>query len=75
MYMEILFTQYLITVGWALTGAVSMALSLSILLKIFTWITPVNEWEELKNGNYAVAIVLASVVLGSALVIGFTVMP
>lgn len=52
-----------------------MALSLSILLKIFTWITPVNEWEELKNGNYAVAIVLASVVLGSALVIGFTVMP
>ncbi len=73
--MEILLTQYFITVGWALTGAISMALSLSILLKIFTWISPINEWEELQKGNYAVAIVLASVVVGAALVIGFTVMP
>lgn len=73
--MDILLTQYFITVGWALTGAVSMALSLSILLKIFTLISPIDEWEELKNGNYAIAIVLASVVLGTALVIGFTVMP
>lgn len=73
--METLFIQYLITVGWALTGAISMALSLSILLKLFTWISPIDEWEELRKGNYAVAIVLAAVVLGSALVIGFTVMP
>lgn len=73
--MDILLTQYLITIGWALSGAIGMALSLSILLKIFTWITPINEWEELKKGNYAVAIVLAAVVLGAALVISFTVMP
>lgn len=73
--METLLIQYLITVGWALTGAISMALSLSILLKIFTWISPIDEWEELRKGNYAVAIVLAAVVLGAALVIGFTVMP
>lgn len=73
--METLLIQYLITVGWALTGAVSMALSLSILLKIFTWISPIDDWGELKRGNYAVAIVLASVIIGAALVIGFTVMP
>ena len=68
-------TQYLITFGWALTGAVSMAVALSILVKIFAHITPIDEWEEIKKGNIAVAIVLASVVLGTALVIGFTVMP
>jgi len=73
--MRNLLIQYLITVGWGVTGAISMALSLSILLKIFTYISPINEWEELQKGNYAVAIVLASVILGSALVIAFTVSP
>ncbi|MDD3970058.1 MAG: hypothetical protein PHI91_02605 [Candidatus Pacebacteria bacterium] len=35
--------QYLITFGWAITGAISMAIALSLLLKIFTWVTPINE--------------------------------
>jgi uncharacterized membrane protein YjfL (UPF0719 family) len=73
--MEILLTQYLITFGWAVTGAISMAVSLSILTKLFSMISPINEWEELKNGNMAVAVVFASVIFGTALVIGLTVMP
>lgn len=73
--MEILLTQYLITFGWAITGAISMAVSLGILTKIFDIISPINEWEELKKGNLAVAIVFASVVIGTAFVIGLTVMP
>jgi len=68
-------TQYLITFGWALTGAVSMAVALSILVKIFSWITPINEWEEIKKGNMGVAIIIASIIIGTALVIGLTVMP
>ncbi len=67
--------QYLITFGWAITGAISMALSLSILVKIFAWISPIDEWEEIKKGNMSAAIVMASVILGAALVIGLTVMP
>lgn len=67
--------QYLITFGWALTGAISMAVALSILVKIFSWITPINEWEEIKKGNMGVAIILASIIIGTALVIGLTVMP
>jgi uncharacterized membrane protein YjfL (UPF0719 family) len=67
-------TQYLITFGWALTGAISMAVSLSILIKIFSFITPIDEWEEIKKGNVGVAIIMAAVILGTALVIGFTVM-
>ena len=66
--------QYLITFGWALTGAISMALSLSILLKIFSWITPIDEWKEIEKGNVSMAIILAAVIIGTALVIGLTVM-
>lgn len=67
-------TQYLITLGWALTGAISMSLALGILVKIFSAITPIDEWEELKKGNMAVATVMAAVIFGAALVIGLTVM-
>jgi uncharacterized membrane protein YjfL (UPF0719 family) len=67
--------QYLITFGWAITGAISMALALSLLLKIFIWITPIDEWEEVKKGNIGVSIIIASVIIGTALVVGLTVMP
>ena len=67
--------QYLITFGWAITGAISMALALSLLVKVFTLITPINEWEEVKKGNIGVSIIIASVIIGTALVIGLTVMP
>jgi len=67
--------QYLITFGWAITGAISMAIALSLLLKIFTWVTPINEWEEVKKGNIGVSIIISSVIIGTALVIGLTIMP
>jgi len=67
--------QYLITFGWAITGAISMAIALSILVVIFSRITPINEWEEIKKGNISVAIILAAVIIGTALVIGLIVMP
>ena len=67
-----LLLQYLITFGWAVTGAVSMAVALSILIKIFSWISPIDEWKEVARGNMSMAVVLASIILGTALVIGFT---
>ena len=73
--MEILIIQYFITFGWALTGAISMAVALGLLTKIFDWISPINEWEELKQGNMAVAIVFAAIIIGTAFVIGLTLMP
>lgn len=65
--------QYVITFGWALTGAISMAVSLSILIVIFSWISPVDEWKLIQKGNMSMAVVLSSVILGTALVIGFTI--
>lgn len=73
--MSSIFQQYLITFGWAITGAISMGVSLGIVVKIFSWITPIQEWKEIEKGNLAMGMILASVVLGSALVIGLTVMP
>lgn len=63
-------TSYLITLGWGIVGAVTMAVSLVLLFRIFTWLTPVDEWAELKNGNLGIAIVMAAVILAFALVVG-----
>lgn len=73
--METILTQYVITIGWAIAGAVSMALSLAILIAIFSKLTPINEWEEIKKGNMAVAIIMASVLIGGAIVISVTILP
>jgi len=73
--MTYILEQYLITFGWAITGAVSMAIALGTLIKVFSWITPIDEWEEIKKGNIGVAIIIAAVIIGTALVIGLTIMP
>jgi uncharacterized membrane protein YjfL (UPF0719 family) len=73
--MSYIFQQYLITFGWAITGALSMAIALGILVKIFSLITPINEWEEIKRGNIGVAIIMSAVIIGTAFVVGLTVMP
>ena len=60
---------------YALSGSLAMAISLAILVKIWAIITPVDDWEELKKGNLAVAIVMAAVILGFALVVSSAVHP
>lgn len=67
--------QYLITFGWALTGAISVALSIGLALKVFDWLTPINEWEEIKKNNISVAIIISALIIGTSLVIGLTIMP
>lgn len=70
-----LWLEYLKTFGWGLVGAVTMAVSLWILLRVFTWLTPVDEWEELKKGNLGIAIVMAAVIIGFAIVVASMVAP
>ncbi len=62
--------QYLMTFGWAVVGAVGMGVGLAVAFKIFTALTPnIDEVEELKKGNVAVAIVLAAVVISMGVVV------
>jgi uncharacterized membrane protein YjfL (UPF0719 family) len=41
-----------------------MAVSLWLVSKVFTWLTPIDEWEELRKGNLGIAIIMAAVVIG-----------
>jgi uncharacterized membrane protein YjfL (UPF0719 family) len=67
--------DYLKAIGWGAVGVLTMAFSLWVLLLVFTWLTPVDEWDELKKGNLAIAIVMGSVVIGFALVIAAALAP
>ncbi len=62
-------SEYLQVLGWGLAGAITMAVSLVLLLKIFTWLTPVDEWAELRKGNVGIAIVMGAVIVAFGLVI------
>lgn len=70
------FKVYALTLGWAVVGGISMGLGLVLSLKIFTMLTRgVDEWELIKNNNIPIAVVLASVVLGTSAVILVCVKP
>ena len=75
-YFKMVILQYLVTVGWAIAGAISMGIGLGAALRVFTALTPnLNEMEELRKGNLAVAIVLAAVIVAMGIVIAVTVLP
>ncbi len=62
---------YLKDLIWVLFAAVAMAMSLIILLKVYDFMTPrIDEQEELKKGNIAVAIVMGSLILAFGFVTG-----
>jgi uncharacterized membrane protein YjfL (UPF0719 family) len=76
LYFKAMMFQYLVTVGWAVAAAVSMGIGLAVALKVFTLLTPkIDEIEELRKGNIAVAVVMAAVVLAMAIVVALTIMP
>jgi uncharacterized membrane protein YjfL (UPF0719 family) len=67
--------DYLTAIGWGVVGAISLAVGLGILLRVFDWLTPIDEWEEIRKGNMSVAIIMAAVVLALGIAIGFAIMP
>ena len=73
--MHPLLTNALYMLGYGFVAAIIMSLALGLLVKVWSWITPVDEWEELKKGNIAVAIVLAAVVIGFAIVVSVAISP
>lgn len=61
--------------GYAFAGSIAMAIAMTIFVAIWSRITPIDEWEELKKGNLAVAIVVAAAIIGFALVVASAVRP
>ena len=55
---------------WAIVSAVAFAVVVPIAMRVFNRMTPgIDEMAELKNGNVAVAIVMASTVLAMVLLV------
>jgi uncharacterized membrane protein YjfL (UPF0719 family) len=66
----LLLTAWGTTIGWAIAGGIGMGLGLVVSLKVFTLLTrDVDEWGEVKKNNLGMSIILASVILGTSLVI------
>ena len=68
-------TNALYMLCYGIVAALIMSLALGLLIKVWNWLTPVDEWEEIKKGNIAVAIVVASVVIGFAIVVSTAIAP
>lgn len=61
---------YGVTFGWAIVGSIAMGLGIIIALKMFDLSTRnVDEWELIKQGNMAMAVILGAVVISLGLVI------
>jgi uncharacterized membrane protein YjfL (UPF0719 family) len=59
------------SMAWVIVASVSMSISMWILLTVYNKLTPgIDEMEELKKGNIAVAIVLAAVIISYGIVVG-----
>jgi uncharacterized membrane protein YjfL (UPF0719 family) len=70
-----LLIEYAVTIGWGLAGAIAMAIALPVLITVFDKFTPINEWEEIKKGNIGVAIIISSLIIAFAIVMGFAILP
>lgn len=67
---------YLITFGWAIVGSVSMGIGIIIAVKLFELSThKVDEWEEIKKGNIAMAVVMAAVIIALGIVVASVIAP
>ena len=74
--MSSIWTAYLITFGWAIIGSVSMGIGIIITLKLFDLSTRnVDEWELIKRGNMAMAVILAAVIIALGIVVSAAIHP
>jgi uncharacterized membrane protein YjfL (UPF0719 family) len=73
--MQMFLTNCAYMLGYGIAAALIMSLALGLLIKLWDWITPVDEWAELKNGNVAIAIILAAVIIGFSIVVSVAISP
>ncbi|QEL16022.1 DUF350 domain-containing protein [Limnoglobus roseus] len=67
---------YLITFGWAIVGSLSMGCGVFMALKLFTLATRgVDEWKLIREGNIAMAIILAALIISIGIVVASVTRP
>ena len=56
--------KLLMALGWILTASIGFALGVGIAIKVFDALsTNIDEWEEIKKGNWSVALILISMIV------------
>ena len=69
---ELLMTlwQFARSFGWAIVAAVSFALAMGLAIKVFDLLSgDIDEWEEIKKGNWGVAMIFTAMILSVGLVL------
>ena len=62
--------EYLRAIGWALTASIGFSLGISIALTVFDKLTPdINQWSEIKAGNYGASLIITSIVIMIGLIV------
>jgi uncharacterized membrane protein YjfL (UPF0719 family) len=62
--------QFARSFGWAIVAAISFAFAMGLAIKVFDWLSRgIDEWEEIKKGNWGVAIIIAAMIISVGLVL------
>ena len=62
--------EYLRAIGWALPASIGFSLGNSIALTVFDKLTPnINQWSEIKAGNYGASLIITSIVVMIGLIV------
>ena len=62
--------EYLRAVGWALAASIGFSIGISIALTVFDKMTPhINQWSEVKAGNYGASLIITSIIVMIGLII------
>jgi len=62
--------QFARSFGWAVVAAISFAFAMGLALKVFDFLTKdIDEWEEIKKGNWGMALIITAMILSVGLVL------
>jgi uncharacterized membrane protein YjfL (UPF0719 family) len=62
--------QFARSFGWAIVAAISFALAMGLAIKVFDWLSrDIDEWEEIKKGNWGVAMIFTAMILSVGVVL------
>lgn len=55
---------YFWSLVWAVVASVGFAFGVGLALMVFNWLSKdIDEWQEIKNGNYGVAAIIVSLIV------------
>ena len=56
--------RYAEGLGWAVVASLGFSVGVAIALKVFDWFSSdIEEWEEIKKGNWSVAIIFVALIV------------